>query len=136
MAIEFQFTLRTPRDRIFSDSVSSLRIPTETGQVGLHPRHEATVLAIEPGLVLARCGERWRFMATSGGIFSSDGLSSRLLTPLAVIGDSAADVMAALDQALAAPDAEMKARARFSRLESSIVNQLRQPERSSALPKR
>jgi F0F1-type ATP synthase epsilon subunit len=128
--------LQTPRAELFSGDVSSLRVPTESGQVGLHPHHEATVLAVEAGLVLARCGEQWRFMGTSGGILSSDGGTARLLTPLAVVGNSASEAIAALDQALAEPNSEMQARAKLSQLETGIVNQLRQPNRTAPTMKR
>ena len=125
----FRLIVQTPRSQIFAGLVTSLRVPTETGQVGLHLRHEGTVLAIEPGLVLAHDEAKWHFLGTSGGILSSDGALARLLTPLAVIGNSAPDVVSALERALAAPDADIQARAKLGQLEANIVNQLRQPAR-------
>jgi F-type H+-transporting ATPase subunit epsilon len=126
----FHLLVQMPRERLFEEDISSLRVPTETGQVGLHTGHEETVLAVEPGLVLVRMGEEWRFIGTAGGLISSDGNTARLLTPLAVVGDSAAEAVAALDQALAEPNSEMQARAKLSRLEAGIVTQLRRPGRN------
>ena len=83
----FRFTVRTPHAIVVDEQVDSLRVPTETGQVGLRPRAEAMTLAVETGIVVARTGARTRFVGTSGGLLLSDGAGAVLLTPLAATGD-------------------------------------------------
>ena len=51
---QLKLMVRTPREVVVELRVSSIRVPTETGQVGVRPRAEPLVLAVEPGLVLVR----------------------------------------------------------------------------------
>jgi F0F1-type ATP synthase epsilon subunit len=106
--------------------VSSLRVPTESGQVGLRPRVEALVLAVEPGLVLVRQESAFRFIGTAGGLLRCDGERASLLTPLAVVGTDEESLLTILEQALAQPNIELEARAMLNRLQSSILRELRQ----------
>ena len=76
--------MRTPREVVLELDVSSIRVPTETGQVGVRPRAEPFVLAVEPGLVLVRRDETYQFVGTAGGLLRCDGATASLLTPLAV----------------------------------------------------
>ena len=118
--------VRTPREVVLDLDVSSLRVPTESGQVGVRPRVEALVLAVEPGLVLVRQEDAVRFIGTAGGLLRCDGERASLLTPLAVVGTDEDDILAALEQALAQPNIELEARAMLNRLQSSILRELRQ----------
>jgi F0F1-type ATP synthase epsilon subunit len=118
--------VRTPAETVLEARVRSVRVPTETGQVGLRPRIERLVLAVEPGLVLARTEERIRFVGTAGGLLRCDGAEASLLTPLAVAGEREEEVLASLDAALSRPGAEMQARAMLDRLQRSILRELRQ----------
>src|SRR5689334_11399264 len=102
--------VQTPHELVLELQVVSVRVPTETGQVGLRARHEPTVLAVEPGLVLVRLAESLQYVGTAGGILLSEGKVARLLTPLAVAGTDAATVTEKLDRAMSAPDAELQAR--------------------------
>jgi F0F1-type ATP synthase epsilon subunit len=120
-----RLVVRTPERGIFDEAVTSLRLPTDTGQVGLRPRAEATVLVVEPGLVLARAGGALRFLATAGGLLRCDGSSATLLTPVAVVGDSEQSVAQALDQVLRTAHAELELRAVLQRLETGILLELR-----------
>jgi F0F1-type ATP synthase epsilon subunit len=120
-----RLVVRTPERGIFDEAVSSLRLPTDTGQVGLRPRAEATVLVVEPGLVLATAGGELRFLATAGGLLRCDGSSATLLTPVAVVGDSEESVAQALDQVLREAHAELELRAVLQRLETGILLELR-----------
>jgi F0F1-type ATP synthase epsilon subunit len=120
-----QLLVLTPERSVFEADVLALRLPTDTGQVGLRPRAEATVLVVEPGLVLARTREGLRFLATAGGLLRCDGRSARLLTPVAVSGESAESVARALDDALRAMRVDLELRAVLQRLETGILVELR-----------
>lgn len=119
----------TPQELAAELEVRSLRVPTDTGQVGLRPRSEPTVLAVEPGLVLAQTPEGARFLATAGGLLRCDGRRAVVLTPIAVVGDSAQEVRSRLQQALAAPRADLELRRAIERLETGILRELRGGER-------
>ena len=121
-----KFVVRTPREVALDLQVSSIRVPTETGQVGLRPRAEPLVLAIEPGLVLVRQDTAYQFVGTAGGLLRCDGHLVSLLTPLAVQGNNEDTVLGALETALAQPSVEMEARETLGRLQSSILRELRQ----------
>ncbi len=118
--------VRTPGQVVLRMGVSSIRVPTETGQVGVRPRVEPLVLAVEPGLVLVRRDEAYHFVGTAGGLLRCDGSTASLLTPLAVCGDDQDTVVGALDEALAQPSVEMEARAALNRLQRSILRELRE----------
>jgi F0F1-type ATP synthase epsilon subunit len=117
--------VRTPREVVAELDVQSLRVPTDTGQVGIRPRAEATVTPIEPGLVLARTAERLRFLATAGGLLRAAAFEAVLLTPVAVLGDDAAAVVAAVDAAVAGPDPEHELREAIKRLETGLLREVR-----------
>jgi F0F1-type ATP synthase epsilon subunit len=121
-----KLVVRTPREMVVEMQVVSVRVPTETGQVGLRPRVEPLVLAVEPGLVLVRVEDAYQFVGTAGGLLRCDGATASLLTPLAVSGDDEVDVVEALEKALAQPSVEMEAREKLGRLQSSILHELRQ----------
>ena len=118
------FVIRTPQDIVLEGDVSSVRVPTETGQVGLRPHGEPTVLAVEPGLIVVRQDDLIRFAGTAGGLLHCDGAVAHLLTPVAVIGAALTTVLEALDRALAVPSAEQEARALLGRLEKHIILEL------------
>ena len=84
-----RLVVRTPQGGVFDERVTSLRVPTDTGQVGLRPRSEEAALVVEPGLALAASSDGLRFVATAGGLLRCDGKQAVLLTPLAVVGESA-----------------------------------------------
>jgi F0F1-type ATP synthase epsilon subunit len=118
--------VRTPHELVADTEVDSLRVPCDTGEVGLRPRSEAAVLAVEPGLALLRAAGTLRFLATAGGILRCDGREVVLLTPVAVLGDDADEVGLRLDAALAAPAAERELRRAIERLEHGILRELRE----------
>ena len=123
---ELKLVVHTPREVVLEVDVSSIRVPTETGQVGVRPRAEPLVLAVEPGLVLMRRDDTFEFVGTAGGLLRCDGVTAWLLTPLAVIGHDQDEVIDAIEEALAQPSVEMEARATLGRLESSILRELRE----------
>ena len=118
-------TVRTPHDVLLETEAESVRVPTETGQVGVRPRIEPQVLSVAAGLVLVRGASGLRYVGTAGGLLTCDGQEATLLTPLAVVGDGAGAVLALLDEALQAPNSEMTARAILGQLESRIITELR-----------
>lgn len=127
-----EFVLRTPHAVVLQTAVRALRVPTETGQVGLRPRGEATVLAVEAGIVNLRRADGVTFAGTAGGLLTSDGRRSTLLTPLAVVGADAAEIAAELQRALAEPNSELEARATLSKLEGRILQELRQERKAES----
>ena len=120
-----RLVVRTPQGGVFDERVTSLRVPTDTGQVGLRPRSEAAALVVDPGLVLAASMDGLRFVATAGGLLRCDGKEAVLLTPLAVVGESAESVRAELSEAMGIPRADLELRAVLQRLETGILQELR-----------
>ena len=55
---QLHVTIRTPRETVVDQDVASLRVPTQSGQVGLRPRGEPSVLAVEAGLIVLRLAGR------------------------------------------------------------------------------
>jgi F0F1-type ATP synthase epsilon subunit len=122
---QLRIVIRTPKEVILDLAASSLRVPTRTGQVGLRPRSEATILAIEAGLIVIRVGDRFRYAGTAGGLLRCDGALASLLTPLAVTGDEPDAVVAELDRVLAIPSEEAEIRKALARIEMKIREELR-----------
>lgn len=122
--------IRTPHQVVLAQRVDGVRVPTVTGQVGLRPRGEPVLLAIEPGVVLIKTKNVLNFAATAGGLCESDREHATLYTPFAVLGRDADEVITALDQALSATDSEIAVRRRLGELEQRIVAQLREHPRA------
>ena len=120
-----RFIVRTPHDVVVDTSVSSARVVTETGHVGLRPRMEPIVLAVEAGLVVLHTDHSVRFAGSAGGLLSCDGQQATLFTPLGVLGDDAAAIRRELDHALSEPGAEQKVRSTLDKLEGRILTELR-----------
>ncbi len=116
-------TIRTPRETVFQGDVLSVRLPTESGQVGLRGGAEPTVLAFEPGLIVLRGAEETQLVGTAGGLLHGGRDALELLTPLAVMGRDRRQVTDALEEALAEPRAEWEARTRLGRLEDRLLRQ-------------
>jgi len=125
MADLFDLAIRTPHATVFEDRVRAVRVPTESGQVGLRPRGEPIVLAVEPGLVVMRLADGMRFAATAGGLLESDRKRCTLYTPVAALGDSEAAMLDALERMLSTPGGELVARRQLAELEQRIVRELR-----------
>ena len=117
--------VRTPREVVAELEVLALRVPTESGQVGIRPAAEAVVTAVEPGLVLARVAGGMRFIGTAGGLLRASAREAVLLTPLAVLGERAEDVVAAVDRALSGAGAEHDLRQAIERLEAGLLREVR-----------
>ena len=120
-----RFIVRTPHEVAFDASITSVRLLTETGQVGIRGRMEPIVMPVEAGLLVVRARGDVTFVGSAGGVLASDGRQATLFTPLAVVGNEAAAVQQAIDRALADPDSEMVVRTTFGKLEGRILTQLR-----------
>lgn len=124
--LKLHVIIRTPRETVVDQTVTSMRVPTESGQVGLRPRGEASVLAVEAGLIVLRLNGGFKYVGTAGGLLHSSGKAASMLTPLAVIGDDVQSVARDLDALLSNPSEEMDVRRVLGRLESRILQELRQ----------
>jgi F0F1-type ATP synthase epsilon subunit len=120
-----RFVVRTPHEVVLDTTVVSVRVLTETGQVGLRARMEPIVLAVDAGLVVLRTDGDTQFAGSAGGLLTCDGHQATLFTPLGVVGPDATSVQDALNQALDEPGAEQKVRAALDRLQGRILAELR-----------
>ncbi|HEX4996781.1 MAG TPA: hypothetical protein VFY29_01050 [Terriglobia bacterium] len=123
--------VRTPHAVAVETDALSLRVLTETGQVGLRPGAEPAVFAIEAGLVVVRTSTGERIVGTAGGLLLWDSREAVLLTPLAIAGNDRDEMDRKLRAELAEPGEEMLARAQLGRLEDRILEQIRR-ERSGS----
>lgn len=124
-------TVRTPHEVVMEADARSLRVPTETGQVGLRPRVEPLVLAVEPSLVLVRTESKTIFVGTAGGLLTCNGREVSLMTPLAVVGEDEQSIMDELERVLGEPNEEMQARAMLDRLEGRILGEMRRQRKET-----
>jgi len=128
---KLHITIRTPSETVVDRDVAALRVPTQTGQVGLRPRSEPTVLAVEAGLIVVRLEGGTQYAGTAGGLLHTDGHSASLLTPLAVAGEDVDSVSRQLDALLSAPSEEMEVRRTLGRLETRILQELHQGDEAN-----
>jgi F0F1-type ATP synthase epsilon subunit len=119
------FRVLVPDELALRVTALSIRVPTESGQVGLRPGVEPVVLAVEAGIVLVRTAATTSFVGTAGGLLRTDGIVVTLLTPLAIGGDDAATLLTELRRRLGEPSSEMEARTMLGRLEERILDELR-----------
>ncbi len=120
-----RFVVRTPHAEVLRREVWSLRVPTETGWVGLLPGAEESVLVIEPGLVVARSGGMMSLVGTAGGVLRVEHDAVTLLASVAVAGNDARAVREALDALAGESSAEMELRRHIEALERGILAQSR-----------
>lgn len=126
MTSNLRVEIRTPSETIYDGAVRSLRVPTHTGQVGLRPRGEPTVLAVSPGLIVLRTGSQEIYVGAAGGLLHTDQATAKLLTPMAVVGEDVDSVLEQLDHLLSTPSEEMELRNTLGRLESRILQEVQQ----------
>lgn len=127
MPERLRLLVQTPREIVYDGLVSSVRVPTQSGQVGLRPRGEPGLSVVEPGLIVTRIGQEHGFVASAGGLLDINRERALLLTPFAAAGSRDSDVLSALADALATPDSEINARKRLGELEQRILHELREP---------
>jgi F0F1-type ATP synthase epsilon subunit len=119
-----RLVVRTPHASVINREVESVRLPTETGQVGLRARREPIVIAVEPGLILLHESSGNSFASSAGGLMQVADNRAVLFTPYAVAGHSPEEVLEQLDKAMAAPDSELSMRRKLSELERHILQEL------------
>lgn len=126
-----RLALRSPNEAILDEEFDSIRVPTQSGQVGLRSHVEPTVLTVEAGLIVLRGQSGTRYAGTAGGLLRTDGNVVTVLTPLAVVGDDVASVSQQLEQMMRSPSEEMEVRRTLGRLENRILQELQHSESSS-----
>ena len=135
----FQFIVRTPHEVALDSFVKSVRVLTETGHVGLRPRMEPTVLAVEAGVVHARLlaadPHPKMFIGTAGGLLMCDCNAATLLTPLAVVGENEDSIVRQIDDLMQQSTSEFEARATLSKLEGHILSELRREQKEGVAQK-
>lgn len=131
-----ELIVRTPNVSVFQRYVRSVRVPTESGHVGLHRRAEPAVLAVDPGIVNVRSEDGRMdadtFIGTAGGLLVVKDNVVTLLTPIAVIGENEQAIATRFDALMAQPSSELEARVMLTKLEGHILNELRQQQRDGA----
>jgi F-type H+-transporting ATPase subunit epsilon len=120
-----RFVVRTPHAKIFHVRAASLRVPTETGWVGILPGAERSVLVIEPGLVIVRTDHALALVGTGGGVLHIERDRVTLLASIAVLGDDASSVRAALDRMAGESSAEIELRRGMDGIERGLLAQSR-----------
>ncbi len=130
-ATALQFSIVTPHGTVFHGPTSSVRVPTETGLVGIRPRTEPMAVAVEAGLVLIHAADGERFAATAGGLLRADRDQCQLFTPYAAVGATEAEMEAILQTLLVSPPEEVLARRRLEELEERVVQELTQARRGA-----
>ena len=127
-----RLTVRTPHQVILDEPVRSLRVLTETGQVGLRPAAEPTLLPFEPGLVHAKLASGGApaeiYIGTSGGLLSCDGERVTMMTSIAIVGTDRAALEKQFDSIMGHSNAELEARNAFNKLEVHILNEIRRDQ--------
>lgn len=132
MTDRLQLIVRTPQSVVVDTETDSVRVVSETGHVGLRPRMEHVVLAVEPGLVLVHRGESVLFVGTLGGLLTCDGEIVTILTPLAVAEENEEAVMRDLQTQLDQPKTEMEVRNTINGIQKNILNELKDDRRRRA----
>ncbi len=127
------FIVTTPQQEVVKFESRSVRVVTETGQVGLRPKMEAVILAIEPGLILVHQSIETQFVGSAGGLLTCDGKIAKLLTPFAVSGINEQAVISELTRQLQQPRAELEVRNAISSIQTSILNELQEDRRARQL---
>lgn len=125
-----QVIVKTPHEDVLRTTASSMRVLTESGQVGLRPRMEPVVLAVEPGLALIHQPQGTLYLGTAGGLLDCDGTRVRLLTPRAVVGRDEQEVVRQLSAQLGQPTAEMEVRHTINRIQTNILEELKRDRQS------
>jgi F0F1-type ATP synthase epsilon subunit len=126
--------IQTPNQIVFEAPVSAMRVPTQTGQVGIRVGMEPLVLIVEPGLVSLRDAEKTSFVGTSGGLLDAARDVVRFLSPVAIVGSSPEAVLDELNAQLGMPDSELMARRRLGELEARIIEELKSDAPKPPLP--
>ncbi len=119
-----QLIVKTPQSVVIDTEASSIRVLTETGHVGIRPRMEDVILAIEAGLVIMNRDDTPLFLGTAGGLLTCERSVVTILTPLAVSETSEEAVMRELQNQLERPSAELEVRTTINNIQTGILSEL------------
>ena len=122
--------VKTPQAIVVDTETQSVRVLTESGHVGIRPRMEDTILAVEPGLILVHREGSTLYVGTAGGLLTCDGAIATILTPLAVAEENEEAVMRELQKQLDQPTAELEVRTTINNIQTGILNELNEDRRS------
>jgi F0F1-type ATP synthase epsilon subunit len=125
--------VRTPREEVVRRRVRAVRVPTETGSVGILPRAERAALVVEPGLVVARGDATFTLVGTAGGLLRIDRDQVILLSPLAIVGDDAGSVRERVAELTRETSAEAELRRHIEMLERGLVAESRRRGRAARM---
>lgn len=117
--------IQTPSVTVVDRRVRALRVPTQTGQVGIRPGIEPLVLIVEPGLVSLVDEEETSYVGTAGGLLEASRVAVKLVTPFAITGTSPDQILTELNAQLGTPNSELVARRRLGELEARLIEQLK-----------
>ena len=67
MATKFLVEILTPERSFFCDSVESIIITTDDGQMSVHAGHESIVVTVVPGEVKLNTGNKWLMFSVAEG---------------------------------------------------------------------
>jgi F-type H+-transporting ATPase subunit epsilon len=123
----FQFKLITPEKVAYDDSIESLTLMTESGQITVRADHEHLISVVVPGeLVISKSGEQYPFVVGQGAIT----ISHNHVEILANTTESVADIdeeraKEALERARTAMESQADmADVDYARIEALIARNL------------
>ena len=74
----------TPEDRVFSDTVDTVVIPTVQGEIGILPGHIPLLAQVADGELRVTTGNATRSLVVSGGFAQIDGDRVKILAEFAI----------------------------------------------------
>ena len=77
----------TPEEKIYSEDVEMVTLPSIAGQMGILPRHVPLIAQMVPGEMIVRKDGRDVFVATGEGLIEVTGNRVAILTDLAIPAD-------------------------------------------------
>ncbi len=83
----------TPEDRVYTDTVDTVVIPTVDGEIGILPGHIPLLTQVADGELRVTKGEETRGLVVSGGFAQVDGDQVKVLAEFA-INEAQIDVQA------------------------------------------
>lgn len=79
-----QLQIITPAREVLRDSVEELIVPTESGEIGILPDHEALLTKIKPGEMAIKKNQKLSYFAITGGFLEVKDNTVTILADYAV----------------------------------------------------
>jgi F-type H+-transporting ATPase subunit epsilon len=128
--IRLQVEVLTPQGVRFDEPVDALVAPLPDGWIGVWPGHAPFQARLLPGVVAVRRGERERFIATLGGVLSTEANLVTILTGAARPDADLARLEEEIGQETARAQAvEHEAEKHFGRVYRALADTLSQHRR-------